>query len=245
MKYPVKLFYRRVGQAMWDYRMISSGDHVAVGVSGGKDSLALVYALAHFRDVSPQKFRISAITVDSGWGQDFSKVKEFCQGLGIDYQVVPTLIGPVVFCLRKESNPCSLCALLRRGALNNAAKSLGANKVALAHHLDDAVETLLMSMFYEGRMAAFAPVTYLTRTGLHVIRPMVYVPEHLTQQLARIIPLPVIPTLCPAAGRTARAAVKRAISPLRSDKETDQTLKKAMVKFWRLQTSCSEEPSEE
>lgn len=242
MKYAVKLLFRKVGQAMSDFRMIDPGDHVAVGLSGGKDSLALLYALAHFRRVSPAKFRITAITVDMGWQQDYSEISRFCQQLGVEHSIVPTLIAPVVFCLRQEPNPCSLCAKLRRGALNTAAKSVGANKVALAHHLDDAVETMLMSMFFEGRVSTFQPVTYLDRTGLYVIRPMVYVPERLTVQLQKVVPLPVIPTMCPVAGKTSRSAVKQAIAPLRADRLSDQTLQKAMARYWASQ---SQQPCQE
>ncbi|MGB9867214.1 MAG: tRNA 2-thiocytidine biosynthesis TtcA family protein [Bacillota bacterium] len=215
--------------------MIAPRDHIAVGVSGGKDSLALLYALVHFQRVSPVRFTLTAITVDMGWQQDYSEISRFCHQLGVQHTVVPSLIAPVVFCIRNEPNPCSLCAKLRRGTLNSAAKKAGANKVALAHHLDDAVETMIMSMFFEGRVTTFWPVTHLDRTGLTVIRPLVYVPEHLTVQLQKVISLPVLATLCPVAGKTSRHCVKQALAPLRADRLTDQTLQKAMAKYWASQ----------
>jgi len=198
-----------------DYAMIKDGDRVAVGVSGGKDSLVLLCALSGLRAFVPQRFELAAVTVDPGWeGMDFSGVRALCDGLGVEYRVFPGQIKQVVFDIRKEQNPCSLCAKLRRGALNNAAKTLGCNKVALAHHLDDALETFMLSMIYEGRLSCFEPVTYLDRKDLTLIRPMLYVREKEIKREARRLKLPVVENPCPADRHTKRQEVKDLIAEL-------------------------------
>lgn len=207
--------YGLVRRCVDDYGMISDGDRVAVGVSGGKDSLTLLRALAGLRAFIPQEFTPIAVTIDPGWeGMDFSGVRALCGSLGVEYHVFPGNIKQVVFDIRKEQNPCSLCAKLRRGALNNAAKSLGCNKVALAHHQDDAIETFMLSMLYEGRISCFEPVTYLDRKDVTLIRPMLYVREKEIKRAAKRLELPVVRNLCPADKHTKRQEVKNLIAEL-------------------------------
>lgn len=198
-----------------DYRMLEKGDRVAVGVSGGKDSLALLRILAELRLFHPSNFELCAITLDMGYEEmDFSPVAELCHTLNVPYYIRKTQIKQVIFDIRKEENPCALCAKMRRGALNEEAKKLGCNKVALGHHHDDAVETFLLSLLYEGRISCFLPVTYLDRTDLTVIRPMLYIPEKKIQSFAARASLPVVHNPCPADKNTKREDVKQLISEL-------------------------------
>ena len=165
-------------QAVDDYAMINSGDHIALGISGGKDSLTLLYALAGLRRFYPQSFSLSAITVDLGLGNmDLEPIKALCRQFSVPYEVITTEIGKILFEARNEAHPCSLCAKLRKGAFNQAALSLGCNKIAYAHHRDDLIETMFLSLFYEGRFYAFSPRTDLDRSGLTLIRPLLYVSE--------------------------------------------------------------------
>ncbi|MBQ1223994.1 MAG: tRNA 2-thiocytidine biosynthesis protein TtcA, partial [Oscillospiraceae bacterium] len=157
--------------------MIEEGDRIAVGVSGGKDSMCALAGLAGLARFYPKKFSVVAITLDLGYGTDYSTIREYCDSLGVEYNVVETQIKQIVFDIRKEENPCALCANMRRGALNTAALDAGCKKVALGHHLDDAVETFLMSLLFEGRISCFQPVTDLDRTGVIQIRPMLYLHE--------------------------------------------------------------------
>ncbi|MGE5561257.1 MAG: tRNA 2-thiocytidine biosynthesis TtcA family protein [Chloroflexota bacterium] len=195
--------------------MISDGDRIAIGLSGGKDSLALVHALAHFRSVAPIDFELRAITVDAGWpGLDLTAMRRFVEGYGVPLTIVPTQIGEVVFTIRNESNPCALCANMRRGALNSRAAELGCNKLALAHHLDDAIETMLLSLFHEGRFHCFQPVTYLSRKDITVIRPMIYVWERDVAAIARDLEFPIVPNPCPVNHQTQREEMKRLVAEL-------------------------------
>ena len=197
------------------YGMIEDGDKIAVGISGGKDSLMLLFALSIYKKFSKKDFQIVAITVDLGFRPyDLSPIQDFCEKLGVEYKVVASEIGDVVFNVRKEKNPCALCANMRRGALNNAAKESSCNKVALAHHRDDAIETLLMSLFLESRMNTFAPVTYLSRVDLKVIRPFIYVPEEILSSCAKDNQLPIVNAPCPIDGKTSRQDVKDLIKEL-------------------------------
>jgi len=199
-------------KACEDFGMIESGDTVAVGISGGKDSLTLLFALSELRRFYPKKFDVKAITVDLGFpNTDFSPVERWCEKLGVDYRIVKTDIGSVVFETRKEKNPCSLCAKMRKGALNDAAKEMGANKIAYGHNKDDAVETFFMSLIYEGRLHTFRPVTYLDRIDLTVIRPILYAPEASVLAFAQNNGLPIIKSPCPVDGRTKRQDIKEFI----------------------------------
>lgn len=198
-----------------DYHMIEAGDRIAVGVSGGKDSLALLTLLAGLREFYPAPFSLEAVTIDMGLnGMDFSGVSELCRRLRVPFTKVDTQIGPVIFEHRHEKNPCSMCAKMRRGALNEAILSRGFNKVALGHHYDDAVETFLMSLIFEGRLSCFQPVTYLDRTGVTQIRPMLYLSEKTVEHFARRMGLPVVHNTCPADKHTKRQEIKELIYSL-------------------------------
>ena len=203
-------------RAVDDYGMIRPGDKIAVGVSAGKDSLTLLFALAALRRFYPVPFELIAITVDMGFagGTDFSPVRRFCEQLDVPYHIVPTEIYKIIFEVRKESNPCSLCAKMRRGALNNAAKELGCTTVALGHHFDDAVDTFMLNLFFEGRIGCFQPVTYLSRQDLYVIRPMLYMPEKDIRYFAAHNELPVVKSGCPANGNTEREEMKQLLTSL-------------------------------
>ena len=204
-----------VRRAVDDYEMIKDGDKIAIGVSAGKDSLTLLCGLAQLRRFYPKKFEIIAITLDCGFeSADFSQIKILCEDLGVEYHVIPTNIKQVVFDIRKEKNPCSLCSKLRHGALNDEAKKRGCNKVALGHHLDDSVETFMMNLIYEGRIGTFSPVTYLDRTDLTLIRPLIYTPEKEVRSFTNKVKLPVVVNTCPADKKTKREEVKLMIADL-------------------------------
>lgn len=201
-----------VRKAIDDYHMISAGDKIAIGISGGKDSLTLLYALSALRRFYPLKFDILAITVDLGFANlNLDKIQSLCEELQVEYQIVHTDIAKIVFEDRKESNPCSLCAKMRKGALNDAIKSAGCNKVAYAHHKDDVVETMMMSLIYEGRFHTFSPVTYLDRTGLTVIRPLMYMNEADVIGFVHKYEVPVVKSPCPADGYTKREYIKQLV----------------------------------
>lgn len=204
-----------VRRAVDDYAMIEEGDRIAVGVSAGKDSLTLLAALAALRRFYPKKFELVAITIDMGFpNTDFSAVRAFCETLDVPYHIFPSEIYKIIFDIRKEKNPCSLCAKMRRGALHNAAKSLGCNRVALGHHFDDAVETFMLNLFYEGRIGCFSPVTYLSRADLYLIRPMLYLPEKDIRYFASHADLPIVKSACPADGNTEREEMKKLLATL-------------------------------
>ena len=205
-------------RAVDQFNMIEEGDKIAVGLSGGKDSLALLYSLAGLRRFYPKKFEVVAITVDMGLGLDQGEVAEMqklCKELDVFYHIEKTQIGEVVFEVRKESNPCSLCANMRRGALNSAASNLGCNKVALGHHADDLIETLFLSLFYEARLSTFSPVTRLTRKKITVIRPMIYLRE--MEIIGFTKGKPIIHNPCPADKNTRREYVKETLKNLEKD----------------------------
>ncbi len=198
-----------IRRADQDFGMIKAGDKVAVGVSGGKDSMLLLYAMALYRKFCPEPFELEAITLKLGLEPfDVSGIRELCEKLEVPYTVRETDIAKVIFEERKEKNPCSLCSKMRRGALNDLCVERGINKLALGHHRDDAEETLLLSLFYEGRIHTFQPVTYLSRTGITQIRPMLYVPEKDIIHYARTLNLPVVKSPCPADGYTKRQDMK-------------------------------------
>ena len=198
-----------------DYHMIEAGDNIAVGISGGKDSLALLVLLANLRKFYPKPFTLQAITVDMGLsGMDFTPVQKLCESLEVPYTRVETQIGPVVFEQRKEKNPCSMCAKMRRGILNETLLKLGCTKLALGHHYDDAVETFLMSLLYEGRISCFQPVTLMDRAGVTQIRPMLYISEESIARFALRQGLPVVENTCPADKNTKREEIKQLLESL-------------------------------
>ena len=196
-------------RAVDDYGMIQDGEKIAVGVSGGKDSVTMLMALAALRRFYPNKFELEAITLDMGFdGADFSSIADLCEQLGVNYTLVKTDIKAVVFDIRKETNPCALCAKMRKGALNEKALELGCKKVALGHHNEDVIETFFLSLFYEGRLNCFSPVTYLDRKGVTLIRPLVYTPEKLIKSFANANNVPIVKNPCPADGNTKRERMK-------------------------------------
>ena len=202
-------------RAVDDYEMIHEGDKIAVGISAGKDSLTLLHALAGLRRFYPKRFELVAITVDMGFeGMDFPPIRELCEQLDVPYIIAKTEISRIIFDVRKEKNPCSLCAKMRRGALHNAAKEAGCNVVALGHHFDDVVETFMLNLFYEGRIGCFQPVTYLSRKDITVIRPMIYMPEKDIRYFANRVSLPVVKSTCPADGNTERESMKQLLHTL-------------------------------
>lgn len=201
-------------KAIIDYQMIANEDGILIGVSGGKDSLTLLAMLAAFRRRSKYKFPLAAGHVDLGFTGNTEALSAFCKRLDVELFIEKSNIYEVVFDIRQESNPCSLCAKMRRGALNNLAKRLGFPKVALAHHADDVVETLLLNMCFEGRLDSFKPVTWLSRQELTVIRPLIYVTEDKIRSYAQTEALPVIPSCCPANGKTKRQDMKEMVVQL-------------------------------
>lgn len=196
-------------KAIDDYELIREDDRIAVGISGGKDSLTLLVALYELQRFYPAPFTLEAITVDLGNpGFDTAPLEAFCRDRDIPYTCVRTQIAQIVFQERKEKNPCSLCAKMRKGALNETALAHGCTKIAYAHHKDDLIETLLMSLLFEGRISTFSPLTHLDRTGLDVIRPLMYISEKEILSYARGCHLPVVKSFCPADGYTKREYVK-------------------------------------
>lgn len=201
-------------QAIDEYGMIKEGDKIAVGISGGKDSLTLLYALSELRRFYPKKFELMAVTVDVGADMDFTPVKELCERLDVPYTIVSTQIKQIVFDERKEKNPCSLCAKLRKGALNEELKKRGFNKIAYAHHRDDVVNTLFLSLMYEGRIQTLETTTYLDGSDITVIRPLIYTRESEVIGFTNKYNLPVVKSKCPADGNTKREYVSELVNQI-------------------------------
>lgn len=211
-----------VRKADQEFDMIQDGDRIAVGISGGKDSLVLLNSLAGYRRFSEHKFEIVGVTLDMRFGgkdTDFSPIAEMCKELDVEYKVIRTDIGEVIFDIRKEPNPCALCAKMRRGALHDAAVELGCNKIALGHHNDDVIETFIMNLHKEGRIGCFSPVTYLSRKNITMIRPMVLAPEQKVQNCCNRNQFPVVKSKCPADKTTQRQSTKEWLAEMeRKDK---------------------------
>ncbi len=206
-----------VRAAVDDYKMINEGDKIAVGVSGGKDSLLLLKALCELKRFYPNKFQIVALTLDMRFNKeagDFSQIRKMCDEYGVEYIVKPTDLYEIIFEVRKEENPCALCARMRRGILHDTAKSMGCNKIALGHHLDDAAETFMMNLLLESRVGCFAPVTYLSRRDITMIRPLIYVREREATATAERLELPVIISKCPVNEQTKREEAKTLLKNL-------------------------------
>ena len=200
-------------QAINDFNMIEENDKIAVGLSGGKDSVTLLHILKNYQKFSPVKFELIAITLNPG-GVDNGPLHELCKNLEVPFYEVQTDIAKIVFDIRNEKNPCSLCAKLRRGALNGTAQDLGCTKVALGHHKDDAVETFAMTMFYEGRINCFSPKSYMEKFDVTIIRPMVYIDEYMIKRAVKTYNYPIIKNPCPADGHTKRQDMKELIKDL-------------------------------
>ena len=211
-------FTGTVRRAVDDYDMIQAGDKVAVGVSGGKDSMLLLLALNHLKSFYPKPFELSAITIELGFeGMDFTPVKDMCAELNIPYACLKTDIKEIVFDVRKEDNPCSLCAKMRRGALNDCLRENGIGKLALGHHFDDAVETFMMSLLFEVRISCFRPVTYLDRSGITQIRPLIYCGEQKIANLAAQLNVPVVENPCPQDKASKRWEIKQMLKTMSAD----------------------------
>ena len=211
-------FTGTVRRAVDDYDMILEGDRVAVGVSGGKDSMLLLLALSHLRRFYPRYFELEAVTVELGFeGMDFTPVKELCEKLEVPYTCLRTDIKEVVFDVRREDNPCSLCAKMRRGAINDLIRQRGVNKLALGHHFDDAVETFMMSLLFEGRLSCFRPVTYLDRSGVTQIRPLIYAGEQKIANLAAQLNVPVVENPCPQDKASKRYEIKQLLKGMSAE----------------------------
>ena len=204
-----------VRRAVDDYNLIDEGDRIAVGVSGGKDSLVLLETLAHMRRFYPKKYELVAITVDMGFPEaDFSEIREFCKRIKVEYRIAKTDIAKIVFDVRKEPNPCSLCAKMRRGSLHAEAQAAGCNKVALGHHYDDAIETFMMNLFFEGRIGCFSPKSYLSNRKITLIRPLIYAQEKDVLYFVRKRSLPIAKNPCPEDHATERENMKNLLSEL-------------------------------
>lgn len=202
-----KLIFRKVRDANLKYRLIEDGDRIAVAMSGGKDSFTLLYYLNLLRRYTPLRFEIIPLYLDLGWDNDISELEKLCRDLGMDLHIESTSIGHVVFRQREENNPCGLCSNLRRGCMNRVAVEMGCNKVALGHHLDDAVHTLFISVLYEGRFRLFKPLTYLDRTGITLIRPLIYVQEKEIRSFIASMQWAPVVNRCPADNNTKRSEV--------------------------------------
>lgn len=231
--------YSYTRKAIDDYHMIDEGDHIAVGISGGKDSLAMLYALSGLRRFYPASFELTAVTVDLGFENlNLDRIRTLCAELEVSYRIVKTDIGKIIFEDRKESSPCSLCAKMRKGALNQAMKELGCRKIAYAHHRDDVVETMLLSLIYEGRFHCFAPVTYLDRMDMTVIRPLLYVQEADVIGFVNKYDVPVVKSPCPADGHTKREYVHLLLQQLNREnpgvKERMFHAVQDMVPAWKI-----------
>ena len=204
-----------VRRCVEDYHMIEPGDRIAVGVSGGKDSLLTLVSLARLQKFYPISFTVEAITMEMGMpGMDFSGVAALCERLEVPYTRIQVPVYQIIFEERKEKNPCSLCAKLRRGSLHTALTERGIHKIALGHHYDDAVETLLMNLLFEGRIGCFQPVTYLDRTDITQIRPLLYCQEADIRRMAAKLALPVVKNTCPMDGHSRRQEVKELLAEL-------------------------------
>lgn len=200
------------------YQMIKDGDKIAVGVSGGKDSLTLLKLLAEYKKFSPEKFELIAITIDLTFDktpQDISAIKDFCDSNGVQFVVQKTDIAEIVFDIRQEKNPCALCSKMRKGALYTLAREYGCNKVALGHHADDLIDTLLLSLFYEGRLSTFAPKSYLDRTNVVMIRPMIFIKESDIKSFSK--DMPVLKSCCPANKNTKREFIKQKLKDVQAE----------------------------
>ncbi len=238
--------YSYTRKAIDDYHMIDEGDHIAVGISGGKDSLAMLYALNGLKRFFPVSFSLTAVTVDLGFENlNLDRITALCAELGVPYHIVKTDIGRIIFEDRKESSPCALCAKMRKGALNQAMKELGCGKVAYAHHKDDVVETMLLSLIFEGRFHSFAPVTYLDRMDMTVIRPLIYVQEADVIGFVNKYDIPVVKSPCPADGHTKREYVHLLLQQLNREnpgvKERMFHAVQDMVPAWKIPVGHTEE----
>ena len=214
LKNSTQVLLSKIKKTIVEHGLIVDGDTIGVGLSGGKDSIALLYSLNEIIRSAPVSYKIIAIIIDLGWLSDLSPIREFCNQKNIQLHVEPSDIAKIVFDIRKEKQPCSLCAKMRRGALHGTAKILGCNKVALGHHLDDVIETFFLNLFYTGQMRTFLPGIYLDRSDITLIRPMVYLTEEDVIEMVKKENLPTVTSNCPVDGKTKREEVKETVSKL-------------------------------
>lgn len=224
----------KVKRAIKMFQLLEDGDKVAIGVSGGKDSIILLYSLYTIKKIWPIKIELNSVFLDLGWEINYSEVKAFSESLDIPFHYVKTDIGKIVFEEREEKNPCSLCANMRRGALNTYAKSIGCNKVALGHHMDDCVETFMLSLTYEGRINTFAPKVFLDRTEITVIRPLIFVYEKDIVKMIEKHQLPVAKKACPIDGKSKRQEIKELIADMvkNNPKAKDKMMNAITNQIW-------------
>ena len=228
----MKQILSRLRKACEEYNMISEGDTVCVGVSGGKDSMVLLKAMKMFSKFSPVSFNVHAICIDMGFDADYGALQNFCEETEVPLSIVKTEIGKIIFDVRKEKNPCALCSTMKRGALHNEMLRLAYNKIALGHHADDFMETFLMGLFYEGRLNTMKPVAFLDRKGIFVIRPLLYCREKEIIYAANKNNIPIIKSNCPADGITTREEMKKLIRSFdKDDPETSTRLFTAVKKY--------------
>ena len=208
-------------KAIIDYDMIKDGDHITVGISGGKDSIVLLALLNRYKSFSKEKFKLSAININMNFDktskEEVENLKTYCKSIDVPLYIVDTNLAELLFDERKEKRPCSLCSKMRRGALNTKANEIGANKIALGHHVDDALETLLLSLTHEGRISTFPPVSYMSRTDKYVIRPMIYIEEKQISNCAKKFNLPIVFNPCPMDKHSEREYVKKLIASIDND----------------------------
>ncbi len=229
-----------VRRAVEDYNMIEQGDKIAVGISGGKDSICLLLALKNLQRFYTKQFELEAITVSLGLpNANYDDIQHFCDEIGVNYTVVNTDIGQIIFEERKEKNPCSLCAKMRKGALNDMAEQLNCNKVALGHNKDDIVETFFMSLFYEGHIHCFSPVSFLDRKQIYSIRPLMYVPEPEIKGFIQKSGISIVKNPCIADGNTKRQETKQLLQSLSKDYKNLQekvfgAIQRSDIKGWKL-----------
>ena len=234
-----------------DFGLIESGDKIVAGISGGKDSLLLLHALSLYRKFSHKDFSLAAVTVSLGLEPfDLTEIRNLCCSLDIPFIVKETEIGKIIFDYRKEKNPCALCAKMRRAVLANTCVEMGYNKLALGHHREDVIETLLMSLFYEGRFHTFHPKTVMSRTGITVIRPLAYLPESHVRHMTKVLSLPVLSSPCPANGETRRAEMKDLLRKLRliypdANERFLHALQQDRYDLWQKDCNDSTDPPEE
>ncbi len=220
MKLNIRKLLSRARRAVDDYKMISANDKIAVGVSGGKDSLALLCTLFELKRFYPEQFSVVAITLDMGFeGSDLSPLEDFYKSLGVEYRIERTNLSDIIFNVRKETNPCSLCARMRRGMLHDIAKEMGCNKIALGHHYDDVLDTFMLNLFNEGRLGTFSPVTYLDRKDITMIRPFVMTRESEISAFVQNNDIPVIKSLCPEDKHTDREKYNELLNKLEAENE--------------------------
>lgn len=237
----MKLILGKMRKAIQDYEMIEPNELICVGVSGGKDSMLLLDAMARFQKFSPIPFHLHALCLDLGFKNiDFNSIKEFCDTINIPYTIKKTRIAEIVFDVREEKNPCALCSNLKRGALHNAALELGSNKLALGHHADDLIETFLLSLLYEGRIKTFQAVTYLDRKKITVIRPFIYIKEGEIIYNANKENIPILKSGCPADGNTKREEMKNLVKKLSHEiPGSEDRLFSAVKKYLESENHCS------